>query len=153
MKGEHFGPRAHILHWCITGAMSEALGKMDLTASQGRVMGFIARQETPPCSKDIEKAFGLSHPTVSGIISRLESKEFVEQRSDPADRRRKRLYILPKAHECFATMDAAIADIEKQIVKDFSAEEKTQFMALLDRAIENMGGGCHTCPDKEESQP
>lgn len=148
---QHFGHRFRILHWCTDQMMTEALAQMDLTSSQGRIMGFIARSKTPPCARDIEEFFGLSHPSVSGTLSRMEKKNFIEFRPDEADHRCKRIYILPKGQECHARMAQTIDGIEQRIVADFTAEETVQFSAFLNRAIHNMGGDCCHC-QKEEGQ-
>lgn len=146
-----YGHRARVLHWCTDQIMNEALARMDLTASQGRMMGFISRLSSPPCARDIEEALQLSHPTVSGLLARLEKKGFIEFRPDEQDRRCKRIYILPKGRECDARMHDMIQDIEGRVVRDFTEEEKQQFARFLDRAIQNMGGSPCRRPQKEET--
>ena len=120
--------------------MTNALETMDLTAAQWHIMGYLAHRETPPCPRDIEAEFQLSHPTVSGILSRLEQKGFVELRTDPEDRRCKRIYILPKGSQCHELMHQTIQRNEKRIVDGFTPEEQELFGQLLQRAITNMGG-------------
>ena len=136
---QHYGHQLRILHWQFDQAVSSALAQMDLTAAQGHIMGFLSHRKEPPCSKDIEEAFQLSHPTVSGLLSRLEKKGFIEFRPDPADRRCKRIYMLPKGHACHETMHRIITENEEKVVAGFSEDEKQQFAALLQRAISNMG--------------
>lgn len=149
----HYGHLARILHWCTDQAMTAALEQMELTAAQGHVMGFLSRQTEPPCPRDVEEAFHLSHPTVSGLLSRLEQKGFIQLRTDPNDRRCKRIYIQPKGHECHQTMHQTIMNIEQQLVQGFSPEEKEQFAALLQRAIANMGSTPpHSFPKEEPKQ-
>lgn len=131
--------------------MTNALASMDLTAAQGHIMGFIAHRKTPPCPRDIEETFHLSHPTVSGLLTRLEKKGFLEFRQDEADRRCKRIYMLPKSRELSETMHNTILSTESQLVQDFTEEEKTQFYSFLSRAIENMGG-VPCCKVKEETK-
>lgn len=148
---QHFGHRFRILHWCTDQMMTDALAQMDLTSSQSRIMGFIAHSKTPPCSRDIEEFFGLSHPSVSGTLARLEKKDFIEFRPDEQDHRCKRIYILPKGLECHSRMVQTIDGIEQRIVDGFTAEEQAQFSALLNRAIQNLGGECRH-PNKEDSK-
>lgn len=146
---QHFGHRFRVLHWCTDQVLTEALAQMDLTSSQSRIMGYIAHSQTPPCPRDIEEFFGLTHPSVSGTLSRLEKKGFIAYQPDETDHRCKRIYILPKGLECHSKMLQAIDDIERRIVIDFTPEEQVQFSALLNRAIHNLGGDCcHHC--KEE---
>ena len=135
-----YGHAIRVLHWCTDQAISNALAKMDLTAAQGHIIGYLAHRKQPPCSRDIEEAFHLSHPTVSGLLARLEKKGFVEFRPDAQDRRCKRIYLLPKGWECDEKIHETILQNEKRIVQDFSEEEQAQFAAFLERAIRNMGG-------------
>lgn len=130
--------------------MTSALETMELTAAQGHIMGFLAHAKQPPCPRDLEAAFQLSHPTVSGLLSRLEQKGFIELRPDPDDRRCKRIYILPKGKECHDVMHNTIAENERRMVEGFTPEEQEQFAQLLQRAITNMGGGPCRRHHKEE---
>ena len=140
----HYGHLARILHWCTDQSMTNALEKMELTAAQGHIMGFLAHAKQPPCPRDLEAEFHLSHPTVSGLLSRLEQKGFIELRTDPDDRRCKRIYVLPKGKQCHALMHNTITSNEQRMVQGFTPEEQEQFAAYLQRAITNMGGNpCH----------
>lgn len=124
--------------------MTSALEEMELTAAQGHIMGFLSHQKDPPCPRDVELAFHLSHPTVSGILSRMEQKGFIQLRTDPSDRRCKRIYVLAKGQECHHTMHQTIENTEARLVQDFTPEERELFASFLQRAISNMGGGpCH----------
>lgn len=128
--------------------MGNALESMELTAAQGHIMGYLAHAKMPPCPKDIEEAFHLTHPTVSGLLSRLEQKDFIALRTDPEDRRYRRIYVLPKGRECQELMSSTIRATERQIVEGFSPEEQEQFALLLQRAIVNMGGN----PDSKHKE-
>ena len=133
-----------ILHWCTDQSVTNALETMDLTAAQGHIMGYLAHQSQPPCTRDIEKESQLRYPTVSSILSRLEQKGFIELRTDPDDRRCKRIYVLPKGKECHDLMHTTIQSNEQRIVEGFTPEERELFGQLLQRAITNMGGTpCH----------
>ena len=148
---KHLGHLARILHSCTDQVMTNALAEMDLTAAQGHIMGYIAHAPSPPCPRDIEEAFRLSHPTVSGLLSRLERKNFIELRTDPQDHRCKRIYILPKGQACNETMHQTIRGIEQRLVQGFSQEEQEQFALLLEKAIVNMGGSPCRRKHKEET--
>jgi len=140
----HYGHMLRILHWCTDQSVTNALETMELTAAQGHIMGYLAHQSQPPCPRDIEKEFQLSHPTVSGILSRMEQKGFIELRTDPDDRRCKRIYVLSKGKECHDLIHATIQHNEQRIVDGFTPEERELFGQFLQRAITNMGGSpCH----------
>ena len=147
----HYGHYLRILHGCTDQFLSAAVTQMDLTPVQRRVVGYLAHRSEPPCAKDVEEEFQLSHPTVSGILSRLEKKAFVEFRPDPADRRCKRIYVLEKGWEHIGQIHRIINENEDRIVDGFTEEEKQQFAAFLERAIRNMGGSlCHHKEEKTE---
>ena len=146
---KHYGHRIRILHHAMDQTMTSALESMELTAAQGRIMGYITRRKSPPCARDIEDEFCLSHPTVSGILSRLEKKGFIEFRSDEQDKRCKRIHMLAKGKECTQLMYQTICNNEEKMVTDFSQEERDLFSALLDRAITNLGIN-PICPRNKE---
>jgi len=120
--------------------MDNALEKMELTAAQGHVMAYLVHSKIPPCPRDLEAEFHLTHPTVSGLLSRLEQKGFIELRTDPEDRRCKRIYVLEKGLQCHELMHQTIVDNERQMAEGFTPEEQEIFSDLLQRAIRNMGG-------------
>ena len=147
---KHFGHYVRMLHWCTDQRMTNALMEVDLTASQGPILGYITHRKTPPCSRDIEEEFQLSHPTVSGLLSRLEKKDFIEFRPDEADRRCKRIYLRPKGIAFTENIHRTIKETETQMVQDFTEEEKELFFEFLNRAITNMGGDPCSRSHKEE---
>lgn len=130
--------------------MNDALGKLELTASQGRIVGYLARRAGAPCARDIEEEFHLSHPTVSGILCRMEKKGFIQIRPDPRDHRCKRICLLPKGHDSHALIEKTMEENEQTLVRGFTPEEQAQFAAFLNRAITNMGGAPCIQHPKEE---
>ena len=146
----HYGHYIRILHSATDQAMTNALNRLELTAAQGHLLGYLSHRKEPPCPRDIEEDFQLSHPTVSGLLFRLEKKGFIEIRPDKADRRCKRVYILPKGQELEDAMHNTIMASEAQMTKDFTDEEKEQFARFLVRAIHNMGET--TCKRKHKEE-
>lgn len=151
---KHYGHMVRVLHCAISQSVTAALAEMELTSAQGRIMGYLALSPEPPCAKDIEEKFHLSHPTVSGLLVRLEKKGFIESRPDEADRRCKRIYMLPKGADCNEKIYRVIQENEKKLVTGFTEAEKQQFTDLLTRAANNLG--CdpqfHLNDNKEESE-
>lgn len=146
----HYGHLIRILHWCTDQTMTDALEQMNLTAAQGRLMSYIFHKRQPVYPKDLEAGLHLSHPTVSGLLSRMEQKGFVEFQTDPRDRRSKRIVVSPKGLACHERMLAVIAANESRIVEGFTPEEKEQFASFLQRAIDNVHPE-DGCRKKEET--
>ena len=148
---KHFGHYVRILHWCTDQSITNALAKMELTASQGPVLGYIAHRKVSPCARDIEEEFHLTHPTVSGLLARLEKKGFIEFFPDENDRRCKRIRLQSKGQQCIEIMHQTIQENERVMVQGFTEAEQDQFLAFLNRAIHNMGGDPCCRKSKEET--
>lgn len=150
---KHYGHMVRVLDCAISQSLTQALAEMELTSAQGRIMGYLAMTPEPPCAKDIEEKFHLSHPTVSGLLARLEKKGFIEFRPDKADRRCKRIYMLPKGADCNEKIYCVIQENERKLVAGFSEAERQQFSDLLTRAANNLGCDPQFHMDnKEESE-
>lgn len=147
-----YGHYIRVLHWCTDQSITNALAQMELTAAQGPILGYLSRRQTPPCARDIEEEFHLSHPTVSGLLTRLEKKGFIELRPDGQDRRCKRIFLLEKGRQCHDVIRQTIRDNEAKMLQGFTEEEAAQFGELLKRAIDNMGAGPCRKNHKEESE-
>jgi len=145
----HFGPVLRFLHCCMNQKITAVLAELDLTSSQSHIMGYLARSEQAPCVKDLEDYFHLSQPSICGTLHRLEKKEFIAFRSDPQDRRCKRIYTLPKGIACHERMMQFIGEAEDQLVAGFTPEEKQQLVTLLTRVMENMGGEPHRLTEED----
>ena len=126
------------LHFLMEHAINQRLVELDLTTAQGHTIGYVTHAKEPPCARDIETAFGLSHATVSGILSRLEAKGFIEQRPDPDDRRIKRIYLMEKGHAYSQAIACHIRETERSMAAGFSDSELAQFRGFLSRAIDNL---------------
>ena len=140
-----------MLQSCTEQTLTAAMEEMELTAAQGHLMGYLIHSREPRCPRDVEKVFHLSHPTVSGLLSRLEQKGFVELRTDPEDRRFKRIYLLPKAWQLDERISRTLAENERKMTDGFTQQEREAFAALLQRAIHSMGGEvcCHHGKEEE----
>ena len=120
--------------------MNDTLAQMGLTAAQGHIMGYLSRQTEPPCSRDVAQALELSHPTVSGLLARMERKGFLQLRQDLRDKRTRRIHFLPRGSQCVASIEEVICANEQRMLEGFTEEEKTRFLEYLDRAIANLDG-------------
>lgn len=101
--------------------------KLELTRAQWRALKTIRREEGLS-QKELAEYLDMEAIPVGRVIDRLEKTGFIERRADPNDRRRWRLYLLPKAH--------AVVD-EMEVIADglwddaFRGIDKGEFEALL----------------------
>ena len=113
------------------------MSAFNLTAIQGDVLMYILRHyKTREINQlDIQAVFKLTNPTVSGIIDRLEEKEFVRRVRSEKDARYRRLLPLPKGEALAEDLWRSAADAEAQFVKDMTPEEAAEFQRLLQIAL------------------
>ena len=111
----HLGHRVRILSQAIRQAIDRKLCDLDLTGQQSFIIRYLSeRQGEVVYPKDIERRFNLTHPTVSGLLQRLESKGFLTCEPDPDDRRYKRIVLTEKAAECQKEIWQHILTIEQK---------------------------------------
>lgn len=146
---ERLGFKVKIISKLMAQDMTKRITSLDLTSSQAFVLGYLCyKQGTTVCSKDIERQFGFSHPTVSGLLQRLGSKGFIVCQPSPDDRRFNRIMVTDKARQINQEIHDQIDTTEQTLVKGMTAEEVAQLKGLLDRMIENITpaseeGGIH----------
>lgn len=111
---------------------NNALRKQDLTISQSGVLVMLDEKEEKTATfKDLEKYFGVSQPTMVGLLNRLEQKDLIEILDDPDDKRIRRAHLTrrgsDKCKEGYKHMKAA----EELLLSSLTAEEKAEFLRLL----------------------
>ncbi len=148
------GPRIKRISSAMDRRRTMDLEDVGLTSSQGMVLGWLARRRGEAvCPGDVGKHFGLTHPTVTGILQRLEAKGYIAYEADPGDRRKKRVAATEKAMECYQRIRASFLRTEELLTRDMSPEEQTALVRLLDGILERLDAGCGACtqasPDKE----
>ena len=111
---------------------NNVLREQDLTISQSGVLVLLDGKEGKTASfKELEKDFGVSQPTMVGILNRLVQKDFVEVLTDSEDKRIRKARLTQKgAEKCkegYKHMNLA----EEQLLKNLTEDEKMEFNRLL----------------------
>ena len=128
--------------------------EMELTAMQSYVLRYLHdRAGEVVYPKDIERRFNLTHPTVSGLLQRLESKGFLTCKPDPDDRRYKRIVLTEKAAECQKEIWQHILTIEQTMTAGMQESEIDTLVRLLDLATKNLNVYVDFDCIKEECKP
>lgn len=114
------------------------LKEYDLTYSQVRILSYLHRYGPESTQKEIEGYLDVAHPTVVGLVSRLERNGFVECYPDPSDRRNKLVRLTLKANEIKNKVDEKRRQYEEQMAKGFSQEEQKELIRLLKQVYSNI---------------
>ena len=118
---------------------NRALKEQDITISQSGVLVLLDKKaEKMATFKELEKSFGVSQPTMVGIINRLEHKELDDILADSDDKRIRRAQLTQKgADKCregYKHMKAA----EDLLLSSLTTEEKKEFLRLLVKIKDSM---------------
>ena len=110
-----------------------------MTFSQMRILYYLLKHgEAPPSQKDIEDFLQVSHPTVVGLIKRLEAKGLVHSGFDSTDRRVKSVYLTAEGWGFISAVREHNAQMEQRITAGMDAQEVECLRLLLRRVLENI---------------
>lgn len=117
--------------------MKEALGPLDITYPEFRMVGILLEEDEGLSQKYLAARLGLDASGVSVSLKRLEKKEIVERVRDPDDARIVRVKCTPKVYGMTEILDAYRAQ-EVCASENLSPEDKAQLTRLLSVVSENL---------------
>ena len=121
--------------------MDNLMKDQGLTMSQCMILEHLSNSPRDDLSqKAIERHFNLSHPTISGILKRLERNGFIKSEVSAADRRSKDISITDKARNIDDIAKKRMAEMEETILRGMSGGEAATLHALLMRVLYNITG-------------
>ncbi|PUE19032.1 MarR family transcriptional regulator [Limnohabitans sp. MMS-10A-160] len=116
------------------GIFAQRLAEADITPVQFAILN--ALQDTPDIDQvTLAKRVAFDPATSGSVIGRLESKGWLRRQPHATDRRRKLLVVTQQGVEALANMQAAVADVQTQILAPLSAADQLQFVDLLTRLV------------------
>lgn len=110
----------------------------ELTFSQLHVLGYLACHESESTQKELEDYLGVAHPTVVGLVSRLEKKGFIRTWMDEHDRRIKRIQATDKAAELHDRVQQGHIRIEELMRNGLSSQEVSELLRMLRIVYNNL---------------
>lgn len=120
------------------------LKEQDLTWSQSRLIGFLQRNGGECTQKEIENFLEVSHPTVVGIVSRMEQNGFVTCRIDDSDRRNKIVKLTDRSVEVGKSIRESLIEQDRTMFDGFSDAERQQLDEYLLRIYDNLSRSTRT---------
>lgn len=110
----------------------------DLTYSQLHVLGYLACRNGESTQKELEEYLGVAHPTVVGLVSRLEKKGFIRTWMDESDRRIKRIQATGKASELHERVTHGHVQTEEMMRSGLSDQEVSELLRMLTIVYNNL---------------
>lgn len=115
------------------------MAQYDITYSQMWVLWYLLTHGNHQVrQKDLCEAANVKHPTMVGLIQRLEAKGLVALESDPEDRRQTIVRVTDKAQEIMDQQRAEHDARDLSLVDGMSADEIQQLNTLLEKVHTNL---------------
>lgn len=138
MKEEDIGYMIKRLDRRLKARADQTFLESDLTYAQVRVLKIIWEHGGQLTQKEIEDVLKVSHPTVVGLVGRLEKSGYVSCHVDPADRRNKIVCGTDRSTAHREWHEARMRETERLLTAGFSEEELTRLRDMLRRLYQNM---------------
>lgn len=114
------------------------LSAYDLTLSQLHVMRCVDEAGGETTQKAIEQSLNVSHPTVVGLISRLEKSGYVSSRSGEGKQRSKRIRMTERGQMQWNRLAENRDRTDALLLNGFSESEKECLSRMLNRIYLNI---------------
>ena len=147
-----FGLKIAIINRAFRKEMDEKASAMGLTSVQLRVLGSVGKSaadaksrleaagETEIHQNDLERIEHVTHPAMTKLLQRLESKGFIQCVPSARDRRYKKITCTEKSRGIHNLILAQDAEVLNQLCAGFSQEEKETLLRLADKLLDRIDG-------------
>lgn len=136
------------IHDRIAKEANSDLAAQGLTLAQLMYLEYLqAGGGSPVPLRDLEKHFGTSQPTVSGLIRRLRQKRLVRVASSPEGGRAKTAELTDTGRALLSQAGASRQKMEAAVFAPLTDEERKQFQGYLERicryldSVKELGSG------------
>lgn len=110
-----------------------------ITLSQVRVLRFLNGNGGSCSQKEIEDYLQVSHPTVAGLVSRMEQAGFLQTSVSATDKRNKVVSVTEKGRSLSADLCKYMVDIEQKMFVGLTDEQLQQLSDALNIIAANLG--------------
>ena len=120
-------------------AMNQEMSELGLTYTQTTVIAYlIENQDKEVCQKDVEYNLGLTHPTVSSILTRMERDGLVCTQILASDRRYKRIVLTEKAINLKPQISAKYHSFKKRLFEGVSPAQRELMNVTMQMMLKNI---------------
>lgn len=103
----------------------------NVTLSQVRVLNFLWRENGSCSQKQIEDFLQVSHPTVVGLVSRMEQSGYIQTSVSPDDKRNKIVTVTDSGMSLACELCRYMEDIDKRMLMGLTDEQQAQLADML----------------------
>ncbi len=116
--------------------MDRRLKIHDVTISQWALLKQLWQQEGPS-QVELQELLGLDGATVTGLVQRMIHLDLIQRKPDPSDKRLQRVFLTDRGKALEQITKALEEAVNSRALKGFSSDERTFFIRLLMRALQN----------------
>lgn len=131
-----FGLKIAIINRTFRKKLDEKAAALGLTSVQLRVLGSISRLEaagqTEIHQNDLERIEHVTHPAMTKLLQRLESKGFVRCVPSFQDRRYKKISCTEQSAEIYKMILAQDQEVFTELCRPLTEAQKQEFVQLAD---------------------
>ncbi len=137
-----FGLKIAIINRAFRKKLDEKASAMGLTSVQLRVLGSVSRLEAAGAAEihqnDLEQIERVTHPAMTKLLQRLESKGFIHCMPSAQDRRYKKITCTERSSEIYKMILAQDEEVFTELCKNLTSAEKQDFIRLADMILQNI---------------
>lgn len=124
------------IHDQVAKNANERLRPFQVTLTQARILEFLQSREGRKTSqKTLEKFLEIAHPTINGLLKRLEAKGFITIQPDEEDKRVKNVSLVSYGDFSFSNQRN---EIEDSLVQGMNTKQKEELKRLLGMVYDNV---------------
>lgn len=119
--------------------VAASFGEESITGVQGFIIGYIYKNMCHGnfiFQRDLEKKFGISRSTTSGILNLMEKKGLIQRCSVAHDARLKQILLTEKTQKIQKEIFRQMCEMDQKLVGTLSKEEKDQFFHIIKKLNE-----------------
>ena len=137
-----FGLKIAIINRAFRKKLDEKAAALGLTAVQLRVLGSISRLEasgeTEIHQNDLERIEHVTHPAMTKLLQRLESKQLIRCVPSEKDRRYKKITCTEQSAEIYKMILAQDQEVFSELCRTLTKEQQQQLLVLADMILKNI---------------
>lgn len=137
-----FGLKIAIINRAFRKTMDEKASAMGLTSVQLRVLGSVSRLEasgyTEIHQNDLERIEHVTHPAMTKLLQRLESKGFIHCVPSTQDRRYKKITCTEQSRGIHQVILAQDEEVLSELCKDFTEGQRETLLQITDMLLKNI---------------
>jgi MarR family transcriptional regulator, organic hydroperoxide resistance regulator len=87
---------------------------------------------------ELAESLGVSRPTVTVMLQKLEKQGVVERRTDPDDQRYTRIYLTDEGRARYRVMHTVLGELAEKMIEPMTAADRAELVRLLGILSDNI---------------